>query len=197
MKVLSVTVQTEKGEIITMTPEGSQVQPGIDIEYADDGWSVEMRHGCLVRNQLVDQHLAAMRQGDKYQAEVAENAQPWFGNFIDGREYDDETRQLLIRNYQQDNASPTFTSGWLGMTMFEQFYLTIRKDESDKKSPFTYFYEDEIEDAVTAIRGFSPFAAHKKIAAEYINILNRRAKSLKFHAENPNTPQPSPMKSGR
>jgi len=61
------------GEIVIVNGSGTALPPVPQepVEYADDGWSVEMRHGC-VRNKRVDDYLAVMAAGDEWQRKQAQ-----------------------------------------------------------------------------------------------------------------------------
>jgi len=116
----------------------------------------------------------------------------WFAVFVDGREYDDATRKLLIRNYQQDNSSVTFASGYTGKMIMDKFYPDVERDMSDTRPPFTYNYGEALDGFQTPIFGFNPYNISKIFAERHIQGLVHGIESMKFRARNPNQPQPIP-----
>lgn len=177
-KLISLTFE-HKGEVITLTPEGAVTPPEPEgIAYATDGWSVESHHGC-VRNKAIDQHVAMLAAGDEFQKKVALKALQWFSVYVPGRVCGDEESLLKNLNYQQDKGSPTFTSGYTGKMMFEQFYPDVKRDPADTKPPYTYIYGDELERFTTPIFGFNPYTVAELVAERYIQSLERAVTSLR------------------
>lgn len=149
------------GQILAVNENG-EVQPKEPapdehgIQYADDGYSVEKQHGC-VRNKMVDEYVALMETGDEFQRKVAASFPRWFAIFVEGREYTDEERDLLMKNYQQQNGNWAFSSGWLGSMVFRGFWANVYRDPNDKVAPYKYIYDNLLEGFCTPIFGFDPY----------------------------------------
>ena len=174
------------GEIVTSFADGSMPPMPIDETlYTEDGWTIEMIQGC-VGNKAVDEHLATMLVGDKYQKSVAEDAATRFAVILPDRDYDRATKVNLHRNYQQDNDS--FVSGWGGKWMFEPFHAEMERLSSGQVKGVG----DPLVAFATPIYGFNPNITYKNTAVEYIKYLNHAVAARRFAAENPNTPKPSP-----
>lgn len=174
----SLTIEHE-GQIFTIGEDGI-VLPSVPPElvaYEEDGWSTEMKHGC-VRNKKVDTYLALMAVGNKYQRKQAQIAARWFATILPTREYDEATKTLLIRNYQQDDGGPTFISGWTGGMMMEQFYPNMTKTASG----------DLLKGFKTPIYGFSPYTLHETFAEKYIKKLEQGIQAMQVADENPGAP---------
>jgi len=178
------------GEIVVVGPDDqSPGQTPIDPDqYDENGFSIEMKHGC-VRHKAVDEYLAAMAIGDEFQRDQAKTAPRWFAVFID-RDYDEVTRKLLIRNYQQDGGAPSFISG-NKVAMSQQFYPIIERDLSDTRPPFTYNYGEALEGFATLIAGPNPYAMKDNFGEKAIASMAKDLDAARFRAKFPPLP-PSP-----
>lgn len=133
---------------------------GLDPAAYADGWSIEMRHGC-VTNKRVDEWL------------LAHGNQPprWFSVFLPDREYDEATRKLMDRNYKQHHNSLTYISGQQGTTVYGDFYPEVTRKESDKRPPFSYVYGEPLDGFYTPVAGFDPYTVYMTVADTYIRRL--------------------------
>lgn len=171
-KVLSYSLTIEhEGEIIVINQDGVlPTVPTGNFEYAVDGWSKEMRHGC-VRNQKVDAYLDAMAVGDAIQRKQAEIVPRWFAILVPGREYEDAIKINIIRNYQQDKSAHTLASGYTGALIMQEFYPDIVKTSAPRQYPSRYNYGDALDGYRVPIYGFNPAGVAAKFADMYLRDL--------------------------
>jgi hypothetical protein len=94
--------------------EAEEVFPA--IEYLDDGYSVDVKHGCCYRSLMIDNLLdAAMMSGDPIKEAVAASMPRWFALWIEDRAMGDDIFQLMLDNWNRSYS-------WNAMR-FGNFYV--------------------------------------------------------------------------